>query len=252
MTPFLLRDWCLHVCVLKRLSRMDVDTIWASTITSQIIQLVRHLICAGYCFCAVILIIPGPFSRFGVNLITMQSLRALAWGCEDIQHTQLMYIIGADECLFITILSAGARTAGTERVSGHLSRLNASCTTPLPICCILSLMLQTLQQEISWKCSVSWSLAELISMIECRIDNCTVIGPHSAHFSQGCRRLEIIPECIGWEAGKHPGHLGSPSGRTYTRSFTCGQFRLHRIRSVGGEIWREPMETRGEERDILH
>lgn len=73
---------------------MDVDVIWALTIASQIIQLVRHLICAGYCFCAVILINPGPFSRFAVNLMTMHcSPQALTGGCEDIEHSHSMYII---------------------------------------------------------------------------------------------------------------------------------------------------------------
>lgn len=84
--------------------------------------------------------------------------------------------------------------------------------------------------------TVCWSLVELISMIECHIDNCTVIGPHLAHFSQGHSRLELIPERIGWEAGKYPGHLASPSGRTYTLSFTYGQFSLQ---STWFGVWEE-------------
>lgn len=81
--------------------------------------------------------------------------------------------------------------------------------------------------------TVCCCLVELISMIECHIDNCTVIGPHLAHFSQGQRGLEFIPECIGWEAGKYPGHLASPSSWTYTSHLPMGNL-VHLIWSVGG------------------
>lgn len=57
----------------ERFLIMSIDIVWASTIASQIMQLARQLICAGYCSCAVILIIPGPFSRFEVSSITTQS-----------------------------------------------------------------------------------------------------------------------------------------------------------------------------------
>lgn len=45
--------------------------------------------------------------------------------------------------------------------------------------------------------TVCWSLVELIYMIECHVDNCAVIGPHLACFSQGHSRMELIPECFG-------------------------------------------------------
>ncbi len=90
-TPSLLRDWCPYVCVLNRILITTVDIVWASTIASQIMQLGWHLICAGYCFCTVILIIPGFFSRFGVSLIAMQS--ASTQGCGEKQHTEILYFI---------------------------------------------------------------------------------------------------------------------------------------------------------------
>lgn len=102
--------------------------------------------------------------------------------------------------------------------------------------------------------TVCWSLVELISMIECHIDNFAVIGYDLAHFSQGCKWLELIPECAGWEAGKHPGLVASSLGRTYTFTFTYGQFRLQiwfgvweETERFGGNPWKHE-----EKHEIFH
>lgn len=120
---------------------------------------------------------------------------------------------------------ASARAAGIEK--GFRTLEKTKCLIRHPVDNLLHIITHvsnapaTNHLEMLTLC---WRLVEQISMIEC--DNCIVSGPHLSHLSQGYSGLEFIPEWAGWEAGKYPGHLASPSGRTNTLSFTYGQFRL--------------------------
>lgn len=95
---------------------------------------------------------------------------------------------------------------------------------------LLHIITQVLQQMLT----VCWHPVELISMIECYIDDSTVIA---SLLAQGRRQLEFISNALGRRQENTHGLTAGPSGRTYTLSFTCGQFKtaVHCIWSVGGE-----------------